>query len=234
MADGTMPVTDADAVERVLDVETLTVGSNTVLRQRDRVAGSGAAEIADVKNAIPGSALYGVVVRQAPDTNNVTSFAGGNVAHDAADSGNPVKTGGRGRGAFSAVVGNNDRVDELYDLYGRGITLPYAPGSAAFGSISPAMTAAAAAATVVATGGAGTTHYVTSIHAVNNGTVSTLVTLRSGTVSKFVLSAPLGAAAGPAIALPVPLAMNANEPITAILETAPAGSVFCTVLGFTA
>lgn len=233
MADGTLPVVDNDAAERILDVETLTVGSNTVLRQRDRVAGSGAAEIADVKNASPGSATYGLVVRQAPDTNGQTGFMGGNVAHDAADSGPPVKVGGRARAAFSAVVAANDRVDQLFDLYGRVVTIPYGPAGAAFGSISPAMTAAAAASTIVAAGGAGTTHFVTSVHAVNNGTVSTLVTLRSGTVSKCVLSAPLGAATGPALSFPVPLAMSSNEPITAILETAPGGSVYCTVLGVT-
>lgn len=234
MSDAQLPILDNDAAERILDIEHVSVSGTTVVRQRDRIAGSGPSELADVKQALPGTAHYGLVTRLAPDANGVTNYAGGNVAHDSADLGNPIKTGGRARSAFSAVVAANDRVDQLYDLFGRGVMVPYAPLGATFGSISPAMTAAAAAATVVAAGGSGAAHYVTSVHAVNNGTVSTLVTLRSGTVSKFVLSAPLGAAAGPALSFPVPLAMNANEPITAICETAPGGSVYCSVLGFTA
>lgn len=234
MTDGTLPVVDNDSVERILDVESLTVGSNTVLRERMQVAGSGAAEIAAVKNAMPGSALYGAVVRQAPDTNGITQFVGGNVAHDGVDTGNPVKTGGRARGAFSAPVAAQDRVDQLYDLYGRPVSQPYAPVGATFGSVSTAMTAAAEAATIVAAGGAGTAHYITSIHAVNNGTVSTLVRVRSASTTRCVLSAPLGAAAGPALSFPVPLPMSANEAITAVCDSAPGGSVYCTIIGFTA
>lgn len=234
MSDALLPIIDNTSTVRNLDVETLTVGTATVLRERDRIAGSGAAELADVKNATPGSATYGVVVRQAPDTNGVTNLVGGNVAHDSADSGNPVKMGGRARSGFSAVVAANDRVDTLHDLYGRAVMLPYAPEANVVSGISAAMTAAAEAATAVAAQGAGTTVYVTSVHAVNNGTVSTLVTLRSGTVSKFILSAPLGGASGPALSFPVPLAMNANEPVTATCETAPGGSVYCSVIGFKA
>jgi hypothetical protein len=41
------------------------------------------------------------------------------VAHDAADSGNPVKTGARAVNAMIAAVANNDRTDNVSDLYGR-------------------------------------------------------------------------------------------------------------------
>jgi hypothetical protein len=43
----------------------------------------------------------------------------GNVAHDAADSGNPLKIGGVARDAHPAAVAAGDRVDGLYDLIGR-------------------------------------------------------------------------------------------------------------------
>lgn len=43
----------------------------------------------------------------------------GNVAHDAADAGNPVKVGARARNALLAAVANNDRSDLVTDLFGR-------------------------------------------------------------------------------------------------------------------
>lgn len=43
----------------------------------------------------------------------------GDVAHDAADSGNPIKIGGKARTAIPAAVANGDRVDAYFDEYGR-------------------------------------------------------------------------------------------------------------------
>ena len=46
-------------------------------------------------------------------------MVGGAVAHDAADAGNPVKTGGKATTSVSvhgSVVANNDRVDARYDI----------------------------------------------------------------------------------------------------------------------
>jgi len=61
----------------------------------------------------------------------VTSSAGpaaavtatGNVAHDAVDSGNPVKTGGKAQDptALPVAVVANDRADHMTDLYGRPV-----------------------------------------------------------------------------------------------------------------
>lgn len=44
---------------------------------------------------------------------------GGNVAHDAADSGSPVKIGGKAANAWPTAVANADRADFLTDLFGR-------------------------------------------------------------------------------------------------------------------
>ncbi len=51
--------------------------------------------------------------------NTAGTFQQGNVAHDAADSGNPVKIGGKADTAFPAAVTDGDRVDALFDEYGR-------------------------------------------------------------------------------------------------------------------
>lgn len=55
--------TDALNTGKKLDLEELAVGSNTVERERHQLAGRGAAEITDVKNADPLRSLYGAVVR---------------------------------------------------------------------------------------------------------------------------------------------------------------------------
>lgn len=43
----------------------------------------------------------------------------GNVAHDAADSGAPIKIGGRADTTFQTAVADGDRVDALFDVYGQ-------------------------------------------------------------------------------------------------------------------
>jgi hypothetical protein len=50
----------------------------------------------------------------------VVETAAGDVAHDAADSGNPVKIGGRALGGYTlpAAVSDADRVDALLNVYG--------------------------------------------------------------------------------------------------------------------
>lgn len=53
---------------------------------------------------------------------------GGNVAHDAVDSGNPIKVGGRAViGTPTAVVQTQDRVDGWFDEWGRQIVSDYDP-----------------------------------------------------------------------------------------------------------
>ncbi len=51
----------------------------------------------------------------------------GGVAHDAADSGDPVKIGGKAATATPAVVSAGDRVNAWFDLYGRLVTVPVHP-----------------------------------------------------------------------------------------------------------
>ena len=46
---------------------------------------------------------------------------GGNIAHDAADSGNPIKVGGRASTTPVTAVAANDRVDAFFDVQGRQV-----------------------------------------------------------------------------------------------------------------
>src|SRR5688572_16794278 len=74
MADGFVQV-PPDSTGKKVDAEEITVGAQTVERQRIQVAGASAAEIAAVKNATPSVTEYGVVTRPVPGTSNVTSTA---------------------------------------------------------------------------------------------------------------------------------------------------------------
>ena len=52
----------------------------------------------------------------------------GDVAHDAVDSGNPVKIGAKASGSVQTAVANLDRVDSYVDRQGRLITRPWGAG----------------------------------------------------------------------------------------------------------
>lgn len=62
MTDSKITVAESGSVN--LDTESLTVGANTVHRERNQVAGASALEIAAVKAATPATDAYGVVVRE--------------------------------------------------------------------------------------------------------------------------------------------------------------------------
>ena len=66
MADSFLPYKNPDTTDKKLDSESLTVGADTVERERVQVAGKGAAEIQDVKNAKPAQDAYAGVSRLIP------------------------------------------------------------------------------------------------------------------------------------------------------------------------
>jgi hypothetical protein len=110
MSDGTVQVAP-DSTGKKVDTSELTVGANTVERQRIVIADDAtAAALAAVKNTSPSGSEYGVVAR---------ALAVGDVAHDGADSGNPVKVGGIAKSGLPTAVADGDRANLITDLYGR-------------------------------------------------------------------------------------------------------------------
>lgn len=63
MADSYLPYQNPSTTDKKLDSESVSVGANDVERERVQIAGSGASEIAAVKNTDPASNAYGSVVR---------------------------------------------------------------------------------------------------------------------------------------------------------------------------
>lgn len=131
----------------------------------------------------------------------------GDAAHDAADTGNPLKIGGRARSSEIAAVANNDRSDLITDLVGKLITLPYAnPENFVSGAITTAMTATTSTS-LVAGPGAGLRNYITSIVVSNShATVGTDVVIQDGSAGTTLMTIPAAAVYGGAVInLPVPL-----------------------------
>lgn len=137
----------------------------------------------------------------------------GNVAHDAADSGAPIKTGGRARTTEVTAVASDDRVDSIHDKVGKQIVLPYAiPESFVSGAITTAMTGTTSTS-LVAAPGAGLRNYLTTIIVSNShATVGTDVIIQDGSGGTTLMTIPAAAVYGGAvITLPTPL----RQPTTA-------------------
>lgn len=140
---------------------------------------------------------------------DVTSavITGGATAHDAADSGNPIKVGGRARSSEITAVANDDRTDFVTDLAGKQIVLPYAnPENFVSGAITSAMTGTTSTS-LVAAPGSGLRNYITTIIVSNaHATVGTDINIQDGSGGTTLLVIPAAAVYGGAvITLPTPL-----------------------------
>lgn len=135
------------------------------------------------------------------------SNTAGDVAHDSADSGNPVKIGGKAVSSEPTAVANADRANLITDLVGKLITLPYAnPENFVSGAITTAMTGTTSTS-LVAAPGAGLRNYITTIIVSNaHATVGTDVIIQDGNAGTTLMTIPAAALYGGAVInLPVPL-----------------------------
>ena len=107
---------DSPVLGETADAEATGNGSviGLLKRLRKLLEGTGVIKVSKVEEALPAG------------TNNIGQVdARGNVAHDAVDSGNPVKIGGRARTELPAAVSaQNDRADFLTDGFGRQLAVP--------------------------------------------------------------------------------------------------------------
>jgi len=137
----------------------------------------------------------------------------GTVAHDSADSGAPIKTGGRAVSAEITPVTTGDRTDSIHDLAGKQVVMPYANNeNFVSGAITTAMTATTSTS-LVAAPAAGLRNYITTIIVSNaHATVGTDVIIQDGSGGTTLMTIPAAAVYGGAVInLPVPL----RQPTTA-------------------
>jgi len=153
----------------------------------------------------------------------------GGVAHDAADSGNPIKIGVKAVNAEPEAVANADRANLIADLVGKLITLPYAnPENFTSGH---ATNTDGAETSCIAAAGAGVRTYVTLIVLANSSSSAGTVAINDGTGSTK-MTVPVPANGGAVVPLAVPLRGTAN---TAWLfdPSAAMDTITCTLVGYT-
>lgn len=113
-------------------------------------------------------------------TGTFTASATGNVAHDASDSGNPVKVGGKARQTNPTAVADGDRVDCFRDDVGRGVVVLNQCRDL-LGSQNTTITSSTSETTIVTAGGSGVFNDLTSLTMTNKSATGTLVTLKDST-----------------------------------------------------
>ncbi len=137
----------------------------------------------------------------------------GDVAHDSADSGNPVKVGGKAVSAEPAVVTAADRANFYTDLVGKLIVLPYSnPENFVSGAITSAMTGTTSTSLISAPA-SGLRNYITQITVSNShATIGTDVVIQDGSGGTTLYTIPAAAVYGGAVlTFPTPL----RQPTTA-------------------
>lgn len=161
-----------------------------------------------------GATTQRVVLATDTTVPNVT----GNVAHDAADSGNPVKVGGVARTAHPTAVAGGDRADIYQDDLGRIVTVDQAPRDLI---TDATVTLTSTTETTVLAAVASTFLDVTAITIMNSSASAVRVDIRSATAGsvRIPFYVPAGATIG--IVPKVPITQTAsNNNWTAQLSSA--------------
>ena len=158
----------------------------------------------------------------------------GNVAHDAADAGNPQKVGGKARTADPTAVSASDRVDAYFDTSGRIVTAPYSLHENLVSGATSVITGTTTTE-VIAAAGSGVRNYINQLTVVNaDATVGTVVAITDGS-GGTVLHRGYAAAAGGGyvVTFPSPLRGSTNTAIHAICATTSA-EVYVSASGYKA
>lgn len=198
MANKIVTVLEADGVTQT-DVDVLGLGRQAIAASKSVALSAEDFAVLDQLEALLTTVNSSIVAATIPT-----------VAHDAVDSGNPLKIGARARSSEIAAVANNDRTDLLTDLVGKLITLPYANPENFVKGATAAITSTTATQLLPAPS-AGLRNYITQITVSNkHATAGTDVEIRDG--STLMYTVPAAALYGGAVlTFPTPL----RQPTTA-------------------
>ncbi len=156
---------------------------------------------------------------------------GGNVAHDAADAGNPHKVGGKASTSLAGVTAaaDADRVDFRATTDGRQITHPYCSPEDIVSGV--AAITDGSSTSVIASSGSGVRTYITSVSIANTSATPVTVDIRDGAAGTVMATFMAPAGGGCVLALPVPLRGSAATAWCAD-PSASASTVTVTLVGF--
>lgn len=110
----------------------------------------------------------------------VQAASAGDVAHDAVDSGNPIKIGGQARTTNPTAVADADRVNAMFDKVGRHVTI-LGHVRELTGSQNTTITSSTAETTIVTAGGAGVFNDIVKLVFTNSSATASTVTLKDST-----------------------------------------------------
>lgn len=144
---------------------------------------------------------------------------GGNIAHDSADAGGPVKVGGRARTSDITAVANDDRVDAQFDTLGVQIARRQRPDALVSGCGNSGGTTDTS---VIAAQGAGTHIYLTDYSTLNRSTTNVMVTFKSAATAKWEVTNPANYG-GAVMALQSPIRLGDNEAAQYANSATPSG-----------
>lgn len=160
----------------------------------------------------------------------------GDVAHDAAISGNPVRIGGRALTADYTAVAAGDVADLITTLLGKLVTIPFAnPNNTWNYAAASGGIVNTTGVTIKAAAGAGVRNYITCLSVINgHATTSTDVQIRDG-ASGTVIWRGFAQAAGGGVreVFSIPLRGTANTLLEVACGTTGA-AVYVNVCGYTA
>jgi len=164
----------------------------------------------------------------------VTMLTGGGVAHDSADSGNPVKVGARAAATLSddTMVANGDRTDAVSDLDG---ALLVRSGFPLGDLISERITNTDGSSTAFTNFGAtaSTRNYVTAISLFNSSATAGYVDFRDGTAGSVLFTVAIPAGGGAVIANGgVPLFGTTANTALAFDVSAALSTVYISISGY--
>jgi hypothetical protein len=155
----------------------------------------------------------------------VSTLTGGGVAHDSADSGNPVKVGARAVAGLSGatLVAAADRSDVVTDLAGSLLVRKTPLEDIVTGVLA---NTDGASTSVIAAQGAGVKTYITDVTIANSSATNVTVDLRDGTSGSVKWTFPVPANGGVTHRFETPLPFSAN---TAVAADASAAATTITI-----
>jgi hypothetical protein len=212
-----------------MDVDVTRVGGNVT------VVGAAASGATLSGNPVLAAGSDGTNARtlSVTTTGELNVDAVGNVAHDTADSGAPVKIGAKAVASLDNVtlVTDGDRTDAYADLDGVLVTKPLTT----YGDIIVTrVTNTDGVSTAFAAFGAvaSTRNFISTITVYNSSTGNVFLDLRDGTAGTVIYTIPLPALGGATITFPVPLRQPTANTALAYDVSAAATTVYISVVGF--
>lgn len=159
----------------------------------------------------------------------VQAASAGDVAHDAADSGNPVKIGAKATTGLSGatMVADADRVNAVADVDGAIIHRPYCPLPDAV--VGNASNTDGTSTEVIAAQASGVRTYITTAILTNMSATGIYAELKDGTT--VMARIPVPASGGAVVQFPVPLRGTAATAWN-VDGSAAVTTLYCTLVGF--